>query len=111
MSNISEMIAARLSAGYSTLDEHQAKLVLSEYSTPVNSENLAFSEEEAVASALEIGFPVVLKGCAPDLKHKSELGMVHLNIGNESELRSAYKSLIDKAGSLVDSVIVQGMLS
>lgn len=111
MSNISEMIAERLSAGYSTLDEHQAKLVLSEYSTPVNSEKLAFSEEEAVDSALEIGFPVVLKGCAPDLKHKSELGMVHLNIGNESELRSAYKSLIDKAGSLVDSVIVQGMLS
>ncbi len=111
MSYFSEMITHRLSAGYTALDEHQSKLLLAEYGSPVVPENIAHSEDEALASALEIGFPVVLKGCGPELKHKSDLGLVHINIGNESEVRFAYRSIMNKKEPLVDNVLVQAMFT
>jgi acyl-CoA synthetase (NDP forming) len=46
------------------------------------------SADEAVAAALQIGYPVVLK--ALDQTHKSDAGGVVLNIAGEGQLRAAY---------------------
>jgi acyl-CoA synthetase (NDP forming) len=46
------------------------------------------SAEEAVAAALQIGYPVVLKALGQT--HKSDAGGVVLNIASEGQLRAAY---------------------
>ncbi len=47
--------------------------------------------DEAVAAALQIGYPVVLKALGQT--HKSDAGGVVLNIGNEGQLRAAYAGI------------------
>ena len=47
--------------------------------------------DEAVAAALQIGYPVVLKALGQT--HKSDAGGVVLNIGGEGQLRAAYADI------------------
>ncbi|MDA8404635.1 MAG: CoA-binding protein, partial [Desulfobacteraceae bacterium] len=66
--------------GQKALDEFSAKRLLGSYGIPVAREHLAHSRDEALSAAAAIGFPVVVKACAPDILHKTEQGLVHLNI-------------------------------
>ena len=49
--------------------------------------------EEARAAAEAIGYPVVVKGAVPGVGHKTELGLVHLNLHTEEQLLSALAQL------------------
>lgn len=93
-----------------TLSEHQSKQLLSKYGIPVTSEKLARSEEEAVASALEIGYPVVLKGSGEALSHKTELDLIALDLKDESAVREAYGKLTSGGQIEVTEVLVQEMV-
>ncbi|MBD3204566.1 CoA-binding protein [Candidatus Woesearchaeota archaeon] len=55
---------------------------------------IASSIEEAVASAEEIGFPVVLKVVSKDIIHKSDVGGVKLNLSSVEEVIDAYQAII-----------------
>jgi acetyltransferase len=83
-------------AGSSGIDEFQAKNVLRAYGIPTANESLAMSLEEVKYRACEIGYPVVLKICSPHINHKTELGMVRLNLRDEAELVKAYQCLREK---------------
>ena len=48
------------------------------------------SAKEAAEAAERLGFPVVLKGTAPGLAHKSELGLVRLALGDAKAVECAY---------------------
>lgn len=48
------------------------------------------STAAAIEAAESLGFPVALKGVAPDLPHKTDLGLVQLNIHSPDELRDAF---------------------
>lgn len=111
MTTISDHIAAALDTGTNTLDEHLSKLLLAEHNIPVSPERAAYSEEDAVAAAQELGYPVVLKACGPQLAHKSEQGLVHLHLADEKAVRSAYRAAINKAGPDMHSALIQTMLS
>ncbi len=52
------------------------------------------SEDEAVAAADELGYPVVLKTTAPWLAHRVDLGSVRLNLESERAVRGAYLSMV-----------------
>ena len=45
---------------------------------------------EAARAAEQLGFPVVLKGSAPQLAHKSDLGLVHVELNNAANVEAAY---------------------
>ena len=67
--------------------------------------------DDAAAAARELGYPVVLKAEAPDILHKSDLGVVRLDIGNEAELRPAYAEIVAAArGHELHGVLVQPMI-
>ncbi|WP_221177347.1 acetate--CoA ligase family protein [Nocardioides marmoriginsengisoli] len=70
------------------LSEHASKALVAAAGIPVPREVLARSADEAVAAAASLGGPVVLKGCAEGLAHKSELGLVRLGIAGAEELRA-----------------------
>jgi acetyltransferase len=53
----------------------------------------AATEDEAVALARAIGFPVVLKINSPDVTHKTDVGGVLLNIADEAGVRAAFRKL------------------
>jgi acetyltransferase len=49
--------------------------------------------DDAVAVAEKLGYPVVLKGVAPHLPHKSDLGLVRLALRNRQEVTKAFVEL------------------
>jgi acetate---CoA ligase (ADP-forming) subunit beta len=104
------LIEEALKRGARTLSEHDSKLFLSEHGIPITREKTAFGEGEAVKAAAEIGYPVVLKGSGAELSHKSELGLVAVDIRNEAELREAYKKLTSHPQAPVKEVLVQQMI-
>lgn len=88
------------------ISEHQAKKFLSSYNIPVVREDLAKSPEEAINVAEEIGYPVVLKGFSSILTHKSEYGVIELNLKNEDEVKEGWQKIYN-AKIKLDGVLVQ----
>ncbi|MDJ0389560.1 acetate--CoA ligase family protein [Roseomonas sp. E05] len=107
-------VAALLEGG-PVLTESRVKAVLAACSVPVVPELLAQDADEAVAAAEGFGFPVVLKAESPALPHKTEAGVVRLNLRDAAELRAAYAAILASAaraapGAAIDGVLVQPML-
>jgi hypothetical protein len=48
-----------------TLSEHESKTILAAYGVPIAAERLATDADAAVGAATALGFPVVVKLCAP----------------------------------------------
>lgn len=76
-----------------TLSEYDAKGLLREAGLPMVREELVTDLEHAERAAQAIGFPVVLKGLADGMEHKTEAGLVHLGISDGKALRDAYTDL------------------
>ena len=76
-------------------------VVLTAYGIPLIDWSHAGSEEEAVSSARDLGFPVALKTAQPEVIHKSDAGAVHLNLADEKSLRSAYRALSEFGSSVL----------
>jgi len=94
----------------SALSEYEAKLVLAEYGIPVTREELCTSARDAVRAADEIGYPVVLKACSPNLLHKSDLGLVEVGLAAARQVRDSYRRMNELAGPGVDGVLVSEMV-
>ncbi len=92
-----------------SLNEYQAKQFLSAYGIPVVEEHLAASPEDAVQSAEKLGFPVVLKALVPGVHHKSDSGLVKLNLNDARQLLQAANDL-SKSTSNMD-LLVQKQVS
>jgi acyl-CoA synthetase (NDP forming) len=102
-------------AGGRTLTERQAKDVLGHYNVPVVGEKLALSADDAVAAAATLGYPVVLKVESADLPHKTEAGVIRLNLRDENEVRAGYAAVMANAAKVsppprINGVLVQPMV-
>ena len=81
--------------GRTFLLEHEAYEVMEAYGFPVLPFTLAKTSEQAAKAAGSIGFPVVLKIASQDIIHKFDFGGVKLNLKNISEVRKAYREILD----------------
>lgn len=63
----------------------------------------------AVAAADRFGYPVVLKICAADIAHKSDIGGVTLNLRDAGEVRAAYAA-VAAAGAKASKLGAEGVL-
>jgi acetate---CoA ligase (ADP-forming) len=98
-----------------TLTEREAKAVLALYGVPVVGERLTQSADDAVAAAEALGYPVVLKVESPDLPHKTEAGVIRLNLRDAAEVRSGYDAVMANARRVsppprINGVLVQPMV-
>jgi acyl-CoA synthetase (NDP forming) len=94
------------------LNEADSLALLAARGIPVVPYRLCRSRAEAVAAFEAIGGPVVVKGCSADIAHKSELGLVKLNIKSREEAGEVYavmEDIIRKHGSRFDGVIIAAM--
>lgn len=108
--SIRNKIEKILSTGKTTLSEYDSKLLLSAYNIPVVEEKLISTLSEAVSAAREFGFPVVAKGCSSDITHKTESGMLELNIYSELLLEEAFNRIKTKAAAPLDGILIQKMI-
>ncbi|MEM2007168.1 MAG: acetate--CoA ligase family protein [Sulfolobales archaeon] len=114
MAESKQILERAKSEGRLKLLEHESLKLCEIYGLPVARYGLATSEEEAVALASDIGFPVVLKVVSPDISHKSDVGGVILGVKNLEEVRKAYSTIMSNVstrspGSRVNGVLVQSM--
>jgi len=93
-----------------TLTEREGKEVLALYGVPVVRDVLTHSADEAVAAAVSSGMPVVLKVESPDIPHKTEAGVIRLNLRTEAEVRSAYHEVMRNAQSVTPAARIAGVL-
>ncbi|OKJ99568.1 pimeloyl-CoA synthetase [Streptomyces sp. CB03234] len=95
------------------LSEHAAKQLLRAYGIRVPREQLVTSAAAAVRAASLVGYPVVMKASAPQLAHKTELGLVRLGLTSASQVRDTYRELTDIAryeGAELDGILVCQMV-
>jgi acetyltransferase len=91
------------------LNESDSKKLLQAYGIPVPSETTVQSPEDAVAAASAIGFPVVLKGVSSTITHKSDAGLVLLNLGNAQDVKRGAETLLKRAdtiGTKLEGILV-----
>ena len=111
-----EMAAGLIAAAAgAVLTEHEAKAALAPYGIPCVEERLATNRDGAIAAAVALGFPVVLKALSPDLLHKSEAGVIHLNLRSAVEVGTAYDAILVRIARQsptprLDAVLVQKMV-
>ncbi len=99
-------------SAHKTLTEREAKEVLAVYGVPVIGEQLTHSADAAVAAAQALGMPVALKVESPDIPHKTEAGVIRLNLKTVDEVRAAYDTVLANARKVsanINGVLVQPM--
>lgn len=89
------------------LSEVDSKLFLKEFAIPIVEEQFADSYSGAVSVAKDIGFPVVIKGVANGLAHKSDIGAVITNVADSNALRAAYGEITRRVGEGRTGVLIQ----
>ena len=77
-----------------TLSEAESKALLARHGVPVPAEELVESAEEAAAAADRIGYPVVVKLCGRTIAHKTERGLVKLNLRDAAAVQAAATQLL-----------------
>jgi len=99
------------------LSEVDSKAVLRAYGIRTSRDVLCTTAAEAVRAAKQLGYPVVMKAAAPDLIHKSDLGLVNVGVDSDAGVRSAFDDIARRSRRAVgrrgryDGVLVCEQLS
>jgi acyl-CoA synthetase (NDP forming) len=112
--NLAVMIE-RLGGARRVLGYDESREILRAFKIPMVGEVLAKSMEHALEAAETIGYPVVLKGQSPQIPHKTDAGLVWLNVGDQTELRTAYEAITRRvheydATAALEGILVQDMV-
>ncbi len=92
-----------------------ATAILQSYRIWGPCEALAHTADEAARWAGQFGYPVVLKVASPDIAHKSDVGGVALDLGDEQSVRLAFDRVVNNArrarpDARIDGVTMQQMV-
>lgn len=110
METKAKIIEKALSEGRSVLSEHESKEFLRTCGIPVTRE-IEVRDHKALGDALiRIGYPMVIKGSSPHLAHKSEQGLVKVDIRNDQEAEAAFQEIMSRMGDGEKAVLVQEMV-
>ena len=107
---MTDIIEEAKKRGDQSLNEYEAKEVLRAYGISTVEEAIASSSKEAATIADQIGYPVVAKLLSSDILHKSEAGVIALNIESTEQLGAAYQDVIEKGKSYRPNAKIQGVL-
>ena len=85
------------------LSEFESLAFLQRYGLPTVPCRLCRSSEDARAAAAELGMPVVLKACSPDLPHKSDHALVIVGVDSDAAVVCAFTELTNRLRGLNES--------
>ncbi|MDJ0748357.1 MAG: acetate--CoA ligase family protein [Woeseiaceae bacterium] len=92
--------------GGNTLSEADALAMLGDFGVPASVAVSVDSADLAATAASRLGYPVALKTAKEGVVHKSDVGGVVLDIGDEAQLRQEYDQMSERLG---DKMIVSSM--
>jgi acetyl-CoA synthetase (ADP-forming) len=104
-----EIIERALKEGRNTLSEFESKQVLAAHGIPVTKEILVNDLKGLMDATRTIGYPLVLKGCSSDIAHKTEKGLIRVDIRNGEEATAAFEEIRAHMGTDF-GVLVQEMV-
>lgn len=98
-----------------TLTDQESKVVLRGFGFEVTRQAVAGSASGAAGYAERIGHPVVLKALSPDLRRRTDVGGVVLDLQTSAAVRRAYATIVDNIEreaptARLDGVLVAEML-
>jgi len=105
-----EVVAAAVAQGLGALNEWQAKVLLAGYGISVPEGGVARTEDEAAAIAQRLDGPVVIKGIGAAITHKTEHGLVALNLLGDEAVRTAARSLLARTEGQDAVLLVERMV-
>ncbi|HEX5585736.1 MAG TPA: GNAT family N-acetyltransferase, partial [Acidimicrobiia bacterium] len=92
------------------LDLEAACDVMADVGAPTAALRRAMTADDAVAAAVELGFPVALKAGAADLVHKTDRGGVILGLADPAAVRAAFAAMLATLGTAMGGAYVQAMV-
>jgi acyl-CoA synthetase (NDP forming) len=96
-------------SGRTVLGTDLAGRLLDSFGVPLAGDALTTSAAAAVRAADSFGYPVVMKVASPDVAHKSDAGLVKLDVGSPGEVRAVYRELSERASALVPTPRLEGI--
>jgi 4-hydroxybutyryl-CoA synthetase (ADP-forming) len=96
--------------GRTSLLEEEGLQILQIYGFPLPKSTLAKTESDAVKTAKEIGYPVVMKIASPQIIHKSDAGGVKVGLSNDKEVENAFKEIVENAKKYDKNAVIKGVL-
>ncbi len=88
------------------LPEHQANRLMAEAGIPVIPLHCIENLEDLSSRVSELGYPVVLKLSSARHTHKTEAGLVHLNLGAWDRVEAVYRDLEGRRGELDPEAVI-----
>ncbi len=88
---------------------HEAQKIMNIAGIKIPETRIASSLKDAVQSAEEIGYPVVMKVVSKDIIHKSDAGGIALDLINESEVADAYEAIMKNCRAKVPNALIEGV--
>ena len=104
------LIDQAIKDGRTALSEYESKQILASYGIPVTPEELITKPEDLSEAIYKIGYPLVMKGCAAEIAHKTEKGLIRVDVRNEEEALAAYKEITAAMDGIEKAVLVQQMI-
>jgi acetate---CoA ligase (ADP-forming) subunit beta len=105
-----EIIQKALDEGRHVLSEYESKLLLARYDIPITREILVQDEKDLISAAREVGYPLVLKGCSPEISHKTETNIIRLDLRTDEEAMTAFRQIKANMNGQSGGVLVQEMI-
>ena len=105
-----ELINDALNEGRFQLSEYESKQVLASYGLPITEEILANTPEELIKAAAKIGYPLVIKACSADIAHKTEKGLIRVDVRNDEEAKTAFNEIVASMNGAGKTVLIQQMI-
>ena len=93
------------------LDSAESRRLLERYDITLVPEMVVHRQSEAAAAAGKIGFPVVLKGLGATLQHKTDRGLVHLNLADDRAVENAAREIVTEASEELEGFLIQPHVS
>jgi len=108
--DIPQKLDIEIPSDYPVLTEFASKKVLAAYGIPCPPEVLCESQEETLQAAAKIGYPVALKVISPQIQHKTEAGIIRLDLGDADAVKHAYNQVLKNARAFDGSATTEGVL-
>ncbi len=105
-----KIIDKALKQGRKTLSEYEAKLILAAYEMPITKEILVKDKDHLEKAIQKIGFPLVMKGCSAEIAHKTEKGLIHVDIRTVTEAKKAFREIMAGMEGFEGGVLLQEMI-
>jgi len=103
-------VDAYMDSNRPVLTEYTSKKVLAAYGISCAPEVLCQTAEEACEAAGDMGYPVVLKVVSPQIQHKTEAGIIRLNLGDAEVVQTAYEEILTNSRAYNASASIDGVL-